>query len=495
MFELIKTFNPILAADTYKFDHFAELPADTKKLYSVIVPRKPSKYADKIVAMGQTFVTVLLSKIRVTMEMVDEAEVEINEQGYEFNREGWEIIVKEFGGALPLQIFAVEEGRVVSPQTPIMGIINTDDRFAWLVSYLETWIQEMVWKMSTVASICRVCRITFAEFMEMTGADMSMLDYKLHNFGDRGADSPHEAPIMAAIAHAALFSGSDCARANGFIKKLYNTSKAYTSSVVATEHSVMCSHSDAETKDDFGAAKMAVDRLYKVVERTKRGIGIPLMSVVIDTYDSRRFVRDYMGGTFKDAIIASGGKMVMRPDSGDITVEPSMVAEDLGATFGATVNAAGYRVLHPSVGIIQGDGIKVSTIRNVIESFVKNGWSVDNLVLGMGGGLTHEGGRDDFSFSMKAVARFDGQRWIRLLKEPATDVGKKSLSGLVRCRETADGQLEVFDAMMNGGLHMFTNSTPGWRLWYENGFQVFRQSFDSVRSYAREEVVALALAA
>jgi len=423
--------------------------------------------------------------VRVTEEMIDEAELEINQQGYEFNRKGWEIIVREFGGRIPLQIFAVEEGRVVDPQTPILGIINTDDRFAWLVSYMETWIQEMVWKMSTVASICRVCRQTFEEFMEMTGADMTMLEYKLHNFGDRGADSPHEAPIMAAISHAALFSGSDCARANGFIKKLYNTNKAYTSSVVATEHSVMCSHSDTEAKDDLGAAKMAVDRLDAVVARTKRGIGIPLMSVVIDTYDSRRFVREYMGVKFKDRIINSGGKMVMRPDSGDITVEPSMVATDLADTFGYTTNAAGYKVLHPSVGIIQGDGIKISTIRSVISSFVANGWSMDNLVLGMGSGVTHEGARDDFSFSMKAVARYNGKKWIRMLKEPVTDTTKKSLSGLVRCKENAQGELVVVDCLTNGTEYSFLNDTPGWRMWYENGYQTYRQPFDSVRQYAR----------
>jgi len=487
MFDLIKPFNIILACDTYKLDHYAEYPEGTKRIYSTIVPRKPSKYATRIVAMGQTLVAYLLSRIRVTMDMVDEAEIEVHQQGYDFNREGWEIIVKEFGGALPLQIYAVEEGRVVNPQTPILGIINTDDRFAWLVSYMETWIQEVMWKMSTVASMCRVSRSTFKELMELTGADMTMLNYKLHNFGDRGADSPHEAPIMAAISHAALFDGSDCTRANGFIKKLYNTTKAYTSSVVATEHSVMCSHSDAETKDDFGAAKMAVDRLYKVVERTKRGIGIPVMSVVIDTYNSRRFVKEYMGERLKDEIIASGGKMVMRPDSGDILVEPSMVAQDLADTFGFTTNDKGYKVLHPSVGIIQGDGVKVQTVRPILEAFIKNGYSLDNLVLGMGGGLTHEGGRDDFSFSMKATARFDGTRWIRLLKEPITDAGKKSLSGLVRCRENAEGELEVFDCMVNGGMHIFETSTPGWRLWYENGYMTFRQSFDDVRERARQD--------
>jgi nicotinamide phosphoribosyltransferase len=488
MFNLIKPFNIILACDTYKFDHHFEYPADTKQLYSVIVPRKPSKYSTHIVAMGQTFVAALLSKVRIEEWMIDEAEIEINQQGYEFNRTGWEIIAREMEGKLPIAVYAVEEGRVVKPQTPILGIINTDDRFAWLVSYLETWVQEMVWKMSTVSSHCRAARGLFVKYMTLTGAVMEALNYKYHNFGDRGADSPHEAPIMAGIAHAALFDGSDCARANGYIKSLYRTSKSYTSSVVATEHSVMCSHSDAIKRDDFGAAKMAVERLYHVVKRTKGGIGIPLMSVVIDTYDSRRFVKEYMGGVFKDAIIKSGGKMVMRPDSGKLTEEPVQVARDLDATFGSTLNAAGYKVLHPSVGIIQGDGIRIETLEGLLQSFVDAGFSIDNLVTGSGAGITHEGGRDDFSFSMKAVARYDGVNWIRLLKEPKTDLGKKSLTGLVRCYEDDTGELQVKD-YLDDCLYptaSFLQSSPGWRLWFQDGHQVYTQSFDSVREFARK---------
>lgn len=487
MFNLVKEFNAILAVDTYKFDHAFELPTNTEYLYSVVVPRKPSKYATQIVAMGQTFVAAIMASIRITEKMIDEAEIEVNQQGYEFNRAGWEIISRELDGKIPLAIYAVEEGRVVNPQTPVLGIINTDKRFAWLVSYFETWIQEMVWKMSTVASLCRSARITFKKYMELTGSDMSTLDYKFHNFGDRGADSPHEAPIMAGISHAALFSGSDCARANIFIKTLYKTTKVYTSSVVATEHSVMCAHSDATKKDDFGAAKMAVDRLKAVVERSKRGIGIPLMSVVIDTYNSRRFVRNYMGETFKDAIIASGGKMVMRPDSGVVTIEPALVAKDLDETFGSTINAAGYKNPHPSVGIIQGDGIRIDTLDPVLKAFTDAGYSIDYLVTGAGSGITHEGGRDDFSFSMKAVARYDGTNWIRLLKEPATDLGKKSLTGLVRCFEDDNGELQVRDYLSGSPFPMneFLQSGPGWRLWYENGYQTYSQSFDSVRDYAR----------
>jgi nicotinamide phosphoribosyltransferase len=483
MLQFIKQFNFILACDSYKVGHWQELPPGTLKSYAVIVPRKPSKYATEIVAMGQTYVANFLSTVRITQDMVNEAEIEVNQQGYEFNREGWEIIVNEFNGALPLAVYAVEEGRIIKPQTPLLGIVNTDDRFAWLPTYVETVTQSTVWKMSTVASICRTCRTTIKQYMEMTGANMDMLGYKLHNFGDRGADSPDEAPVIAGIAHAALFDGSDCTRANGYIKRLFNTDNAFTSSVEATEHSVMCANSDMSIRDDFGAAEMAVKRLYAVVERTKRGIGIPLLSVVIDTYNSRRFVRNYMGGVFKQKIQDSGGVIVFRPDSGDPQIEPSMVAKDVEDTFGATTNAKGYKVLAPCTSVIQGDGIRIDTFEGVLKGWTDAGYSMDSFLLGMGGGVTHNGSRDDFSFSMKAVAIQNETGWRRLLKEPNTDIGKKSLSGLVRNVISATGELEVVDCTSNPDS--FFESSEGWRLWSKNGVRKNFQSFFEVRERAR----------
>lgn len=490
MIEIVKPFNFILACDTYKTNHFLEMPDDAKYVYVVCVPRKPSKYADEIVAIGQTFVGFMLSKVRITEEMIDEAEIEITQQGYEFNRKGWEYISRRLDGKLPIAFYGVEEGRVIKPQTPQAGWINTDPHCGWLPGYIETWTQSTMWKMSTVASICRVCRITIKKYMEMTGAvfyenGINNLDYKLHNFGDRGADSPDEAAVLAGISHAALFNGSDCTRANGYIKKIYNTTLVATSSIEATEHSVMTMHSDPETRDDFGAAKMVVDRLHKVVERTKRGIGIPLLSVVIDTYNSRRFVRNYLGITLKDKILASGGKLIMRPDSGNPTIEPGMVGRDIEETFGVTKNQAGYKVLHPQIGVIQGDGNRIDTYEGILKGWVGAGFSMDSFVLGMGSGITHDGGRDDFSYSVKAVAWNDGNRWMRLLKEPNTDVRKKSLSGLIRCAEDKDGNLEVYDAMQNGLIHSFFHDGPGWRLYSQDGFREYIPKFESVRERAR----------
>lgn len=483
--------NFILAVDSYKFDHVYQIPADAEFVWSGVVPRKPSKYSTEVVAMGQTLIRSILVHTRITTEMIDEAEFEAHEIGYTFNREGWETIVREFGGKLPLAMYGVEEGRVVSPQTVILAFINTDKRFAWLPSYIETWAQNIVWKMSTVASNMRASRAIIKKWMEITGADMTMLDYKLHNFGDRGGDSPEEAVTIAGIAHAALFNGSDCTRANRAIRKLYNTQKTYLTSVEASEHSTTTMNSDAATKDDFGGALMVVSRLEAVVKRVKeRGIGIPVMSGVIDTYDSDRWTREYMGVRLKDRILASGGVLVDRPDSGDITVQPGLVGKGIEDTFGlAGLTSTGHKIIHRQRAVLQGDGIKIDTIDAVCKGWVDAGFSMDGFLMGEGGGISHgdAGGRDTFSFSQKAMAYSTSSGWKRLLKEPKTDIGKKSLSGLVCTQEDEDGNLEVVDYIMTNGRADSTafESRPGWRKWCENGEETFSMTFDEVRALAR----------
>lgn len=490
MFDLIKPFNFILAVDSYKGSHYLQIPSNVTNTCSAIVPRKLSEHCDKIVAMGQTLVAHILANVRITQWMVEEAEIEFHEQGYEFNRAGWQSIVDDCYGILPIEMYGIEEGRQINPQIPIVSFIAAVDtiKYAWLVSYIETWAQEIIWKMSTVASDTRAMRNIIAEFIDITGSDPAVLNTRLHNFGDRGADSPEEAPVMTGIAHAALFDGSDCTRANGYIKVLYDTNKSYTTSVHATEHSTSCMNADTYHKDDFGAALMAVEQLEAVVARTQRGIGIPVMSAVIDTYDSRRYVQEYTGKLFKQRILDSGGVFVHRPDTGDATIEPGMVGKDIEATFGASEpNAKGYKDLHPQTGVLQGDSIRVGTIRGVLQGWIDAGFTINQFLMGCGGGL-HEGSRDQFSFSQKAVAAlYDGQGWKRLLKDPITDRKKRSLSGLVRCIEDIDGDLMLIDAMDSiGQIEKYRDETgPGHRCWVRSGKRIFKQSFDSVREYAR----------
>lgn len=483
MLEYVMPTNPILWADTYKFGHWTQIPAGVKRLVAAIVPRKALPFTDEIVAAGQTFIAHVFSVVRVTPEMIDEAEIEVTQQGYEFNRAGWEYIVEHFDGRIPLSMFGVEEGRVIRAQTPMLNVSNEDEHLAWLVPYFEPVIQSTCWSMTYTATICRHMYKTIEKYMVQTGSDMSRLEYMVHYFGDRGADGPDETPVMKAMAHAMLFSGSDSARANRYIKKLYVTTKAFTSSVEATEHTTMCLNSDATNRDDFGAMKMVMKRFAQVVERAKRGFGIPVMSAVIDTYDDERFVRDYIK-SFKSEIEASGGCLVARPDSGVPAEKSVAVLKWLGEIFGYNLTNTGHKYLPPCAKMLYGDGMNVHTFEPIIKAIVEDGNSLDSSLLGMGAGIANEGSRDAMSFSMKTIAAFT-DRWTRLLKEPKSDLGKKSLSGLVRCRENESGELEVFDSLVDGSIYDFFKQAPGHRAWLDNGRRSWRQPFESVRAFAR----------
>jgi hypothetical protein len=72
-----------------------------------------------------------------------------------------------------------------------------------------------------------------------------------------------------------------------------------------------------------------------------------------------------------------------------------------------------------------------------------------------------------------------------MLKEPITDIGKKSLSGLVFCQEQEDGTLEVVNALDTGEVFKVFASAPGWRRWYADGYRDWRQSFTDVQRRAR----------
>lgn len=422
--------NIILDTDSYKNDHGRMLSENTTKMFSVIIFRKPNKYTGFIKFMGLQYFLKEYLNDPITLEMINEAELEITQQGYVFDRKRWEYILNKYNGYLPLNIKSIKEGMVLPVGVPVVTIENTDDNCAWLVSYIETSIQRTIWKMTTVASISKNLYDYLSDIMFKHEGHRNV-DYHLHNFGARGADS-YEVDIMSGISHAVGgFKGSDSLQTNRAIKYYYNTNTAYLSSVLASEHSVMCANSDAETKDDFKAVVKMIDLLEYNIENK---IGVPIVSIVGDTYDIYRLAEEYLGIRLKHRIIDlgnKGGRVVLRPDSGDPKKICIEVIEILMEQFGYTLNKNGYKVLPNYIRVLQGDGINQDSIRDIVIELEKHNLSLENLFFGMGGGLTHEAGRDEFSCSMKATAIECNREWIDLQKDPITDIAKRSPKGRV----------------------------------------------------------------
>lgn len=442
-----RNVNFILNVDSYKTGHLAMMKQGVVALESNIIARKPSKYTTHVVMFGMQYYLQEYLDMKITKEDVDQAEIETTERGDDFDRTMWDHIVQNLNGKLPLTIRAVPEGTVVPVGNPLVRVFSTDAIAFVVASYIETQLQRAIWFPTTIASTARSIKIFLADTMEKH-AGHRFVDYHLHNFGDRGA-SCYEAAVLAGMSHAVVFSGSDCLSANRAIKDFYHTTKAYLSSVTASEHSATCSNSDADKRDDFNMALKMVRlweaKVNKFIAGGSKGIP-PIVSVVIDTYDAYRFTREFIGTRLKSTIeeIAArcpGAKIVLRPDSGNPLTVPLEIISILMEKFGSTVNAQGYSVLPSFIGVIQGDGINEDSIRDIVHNLEEKKYSIENLVFGMGGKLVHpEKGRDTFSFAMKGAAQqMEDGTWVDLFKDPITDVGKRSLRGrqtTYKCQST-----------------------------------------------------------
>lgn len=60
--------------------------------------------------------------------------------------------------------------------------------------------------------------------------------------------------------------------------------------------------------------------------------------------------------------------------------------------FGGHVNEKGYKVLDKHVRIIQGDGINIRSIQEILQHIEQLGFSADNLVFGSGGKASSSSG-------------------------------------------------------------------------------------------------------
>ena len=453
MFDTFLNTNFILACDSYKVSHRAHLPKGTLRSHSNIVARKPFVDSEhqiainEVVALGPQVVAYILKQVRITDAMIDEAEREITEQGYDFPRAEWEYL-RDLG-CLPLVVRAVPEGTVVPVGHALMTVENTDNRSAWLPSYTETWVQDIVWTMSTVASKVRYLYLLTRKFCEETGTPVEAAEYMIHNFGDRGAGGQDRA-IMAGIAHAVFFSGSDNLRANRYIKRLYDTDKPVLSSVDANEHSVVCANSDCDNRNDYNAFLMSLETLRNAVARANRGVGIPLISSLIDTFDDERYIKEFVIPNYSK-ICEIGGKYVCRPDSGNAVEKPIEIVKWLmdGLASHCSFTSRWFRALPANIGVIQGDGLKLWDFERIFRAATQHNLAASNFVFGFGGGMTNGSSRDDFSFSMKATAVMgeDGT-WVSMQKDPKTDPSKKSLKG--RITKSNGLPLEVIYSPLDG---------------------------------------------
>lgn len=437
----------IFQADSYKYSHFRLFPNGTTNNFSYIEARGFDKdfwrTEPEVVFFGlYAFLVEHLSNA-ITKEDVTKAKKLIESHGLPFNETDFNIIVDEYNGYLPIEITALPEGSVVNVGQPMLTVKATDDRFAWLASFVETSILRSIWYGSTVATLSREAKKYIKGYLKQTSDNVdSELPFKLHDFGSRGATSSESAQI-AGMAHLINFQGTDTVESIFAASELYGIDMAGFS-VRASEHSTITSWGE---NGEFAAFENMVD-VFK-------GEGV-IISCVSDSYDIFNAVNNYWP-RLKDKIVDSGSTLVVRPDSGNPEVIIPILLNSLSKSFGFKTNSKGYKVLE-NVRILWGDGIDIKTIPEILETCKISGFSTENLVLGMGGGLHQKVNRDTLKFAMKTSAiEVDGS--IRdVYKRPITDSSKVSKRGVQKVE--------------NGVVY------------YRNGEILVKDSFDAIRKRA-----------
>jgi nicotinamide phosphoribosyltransferase len=407
--------NLILDTDSYKLSHFLQYPPGTLNASSYIEARVGGEFPEVLFFGLQAYLLRDLSNVVIAAD-VKFADRLAKAHGEPFNYEGWMEIAAL--GFLPLIIEALPEGAVVPLGTPLVQVRASRPGYAWLVSFIETQLLRAVWYPTTVATLSRAIKIEIKAGLEESADTLDKLPFMLHDFGARGVSSFERSQIGGA-AHLVNFMGTDTIASIPFLIDNYGASldDIPAFSLPASEHSTMTSWGrDHE-----------IDAYANMLDVFPTG----LVSIVSDSYDLFNAIDNIFGGDLKDKILKRDGVLVVRPDSGVPEEIVPKVLERLWLAFGGVTNTKGYKLLDAHVRVIQGDGINYHSIKGIIDATLRAGYSLENLVFGMGGALLQQPNRDTLRFAMKcnAVQDADGV-WQDVYKKPATDITKSSKAGI-----------------------------------------------------------------
>ena len=367
--------NICLLTDSYKVTHHYFYPKGTEKIYSYLESRVGAEFNKTIFYGLQYIIKKYLEGSVVTQEKIDEADSIISTHIGEgiFNKKGWEHILDNYDGRLPIEIKAVAEGTPVEVGNALMTVENTDKKSCWLPNYLEPLLLQ-VWYPSTVATLSAEVRKLCNFYLEITGSLKDNLDFMLHDFGYRGATST-ESSRLCGSAHLLSFSGTDTIPSLSIPVNYYNDPNIYGFSVQATEHSVMTSL----------GPEGEISQVLNVIDNAKDGV----LSIVIDSYNYKNLLAEAgkSGSELNDAILnfldGENNKVVFRPDSGDPVSTTIDCLNLLSEGFGSHLTDKGYKVFDLNIGLLWGDGLNYQKIRDILFAMKSAGWAAQNIIFGM----------------------------------------------------------------------------------------------------------------
>lgn len=466
------SFNPLLATDGYKLTHWSQIPDNVTKEYSYFESRGgmfPYTMAFGMQRVIKRTFTTPFTQDHI-YEAADFAGRYFNSSKV-FNREGFEYILKEHGGFFPFKIKAVPEGTIVPYKNALFTVESTDPKAAWITHPVETALMRL-WAPITVGTNALYMMKDIRDSLIRTGGDLSRLTSKVTDFGSRGVSSDETAIMCGAAFLAAGWESSDNVEAIKMIVDDYNWRKsegwpAY--SIPASEHAVALLYGKEGEKE-------------YVMNILRKHFNLPV-SIVGDTWNIYKFLEMCSTDSdIRELILSRPAPTIFRLDSGDPVEVILKSLNILWNNFGGSYTDNHFKVLHPKVLILQGDGIGRLSVRdNIIPALEANKWSLDVFgTLGSGGKLLQMFGRDDNEFAIKnSFAIKDGIE-MNLFKDPITSSGKRSKPGMLKLHPQGKCDFMTLSSA-NTPFQDWNSYADALVPVFENGKLLYEEDFHTIR--------------
>jgi len=472
----MKNYNRVMGADSYKFSHASQYPQNMVSMYDYMEARSSKVYPATVFVGLQGFLKEYFSE-PITIQEVNQAYAFAKQHGISFDIDGWEYIVKELQGKLPVEIKAIEEGTLVPVGNVLMTIESTDTKVPWIAGWLETMIMR-IWYPTNIATKSYYTR----KMLEKYGSP-EWAKFAFHSFGSRGSTTT-EASEIGGFAHLTQFMGTDNFDSLKYCFDNYNSQMAGYS-VFASEHSSTTSWG----KDN---------EMNFVYQMLLDNPDAPIMSFVADSYDVYKFTDEVTkpGSKIRELIESRPNqKFVLRPDSGnpiEVLSKMTKIMEDNGVFDIMIEGPDGIeRMASSNFGILWGDGVNPEVIENILKiSMTEGKYAAENFVFGSGGDLMQNHTRDTMGFAVKCssitveIGEDTGHSYtqdIDVFKDPITDPGKKSKKGKVTTLYNPDtGEYKVT---------LVGDKYPGFvqalKTVYKDGNILTNTSLDEIRNNAK----------